>query len=289
MLFVFALFFTKNQSSFTNKANPYGLVYNGDEVVGDLVNRDTDKDGLLDWEEGLYGTDPTKKDTNDDGVPDNIEIAKMRGQNLENGELDLNIDGSENLTETDRLSRELFSTVATLNQAGTLDQNAVEKLSDSLVANLKNTEFEKLFLYSDLTIIRADSLQDVKNYEAEGKKIFNKYPYSNRKVLDVLDKFMIDENNVDESVLMELDPIVKQTNNIIEAMAKMKVPESLAFLHLDFLNELQKFSKNVSNIRLYDADVVLAISGISQYETNLNNLESAAKKLENAINKRLRQ
>ena len=55
-----------------------GLSY-GNAIVGDLVNRDTDGDGLLDWEESLWDTDPNNKDTNGDGVSDSVEIAKIKG------------------------------------------------------------------------------------------------------------------------------------------------------------------------------------------------------------------
>lgn len=39
---------------------------------------DTDNDGLKDWEEKIYGTDPKKPDTDSDGTPDGEEIRLRR-------------------------------------------------------------------------------------------------------------------------------------------------------------------------------------------------------------------
>lgn len=288
IVFIVVLFFTKSSSSFKSETNPSGLSYNGNEKVGDLVNRDTDKDGVPDWQEGLFGTDPTKKDTNDDGIPDNVEIARRQGQTLVNGEINLNIQESENLTETDKLSRELFSTLATLNQAGPVDQTTIDALSSSLAEKINDSSAKKIFTLADIKVIKDDSVQATKNYYEALGKMFNKYPYPNSGVLDVLDRFIVDENTVDESVLTELDPIIGQINKIINDMAKMNVPQSLASLHLDVLNTLEKLSENVSNIRLYDTDVVVAMSGINQYGTNTNALGVAINNLANAVSQRLK-
>lgn len=289
VLFVVVLFVSNNTTIFKNQSRADGLVYNGNEKVGDLINRDSDLDGVPDWQESLFGTDPTKKDTDDDGIPDNIEIARRNGEDLQNGELNLNVEGSENLTQTDQFSRELFSTVAALNQAGSIDQATIDKLSESLVLNMQNFGNDrKVFLYSDLKIVKPDSVSAIQTYNTTLNTISNKYPVKYT-ALDVLQKFRIDENNVDESVLVELDPIIKQTNNIISDMAKMNVPEGLALSHLGFLNALQKFSENLNNIKLYEADPVVAISAINQYEASTTNLETSADKLTNTINQKLKQ
>lgn len=44
----------------------------------DLATRDSDGDGLPDWEERLYGTDPFNPDTDGDGTPDGKEVAEGR-------------------------------------------------------------------------------------------------------------------------------------------------------------------------------------------------------------------
>ncbi len=290
VVFLVALFLSKNQTLFTNKRED-GLVYNGNEKIGDLVNRDTDGDTVPDWQEALYGTSPTKKDTNDDGIPDNVEIARLSSQNIQNGELNLNGSGDPsepNLNETDKLSRELFSTMAALNQAGTIDQNTVDTLSSSLISKIQDSAPQKVFLYSDLKISKSDTKQAAKAYNDNLTKLYTKYPIKNT-VPDVLDKFIVDENTVDESVLVELDPILKQFNNILTAMSALEVPRSLALVHLDVLNKMQKVSQNISDIRMYDTDIVVAMRGITQYQANADALDVSLGNLDKMITQKLKQ
>ena len=286
------LFFTKNKSVFQNLINQeankeQGLAYSN-EILGDLVNRDTDLDGVLDWEESLWGTDPTKRDTNDDGVGDNIEIAKIKsvtGQNQQGESLLGENQTTEQLTETDKFSREFFSTVATLNQTGAMDQVTVDKLSSSLAEHIQNTAPRKVFLLSELKVID-DNAQAFKKYADTLGKVLTKYPL-NQTVPDVLQKFIIDEESVNVKVLSEFDPIIKQTNNTIKALAVMSIPRSFLSVHLDFMNALQKLTENVHDIKLYETDVIISLSAISQYDQNTTKLQGTISNLTNAIDQKL--
>lgn len=289
VVFVVVLFWSKNETVYKNAYQENGLVYNGNEKVGDLVNRDTDEDGISDWQEGLFGTDPTKKDTDGNGIPDNVEIAKMSGQMPQNGELNLNIEETnENLTETDRLSREIFSTVATLTQTGVIDQATIDKLSQSLSNRMQGSSEQKMFALNQLNITKTDTVQDVKNYSTALNKINEKYPIPENSILVILDRFIVNEDTVDDSALLEMEKVIKYLNAVIADMAKIDVPPSLAQSHIDVINTMQKISENTSLIKLYDTDTLLAMNGISQYGENMVVLESAIDKLEALIQERLK-
>jgi len=290
MLFLVALFFIKNKTVFKNQANQEGLAY-GNETLESFVNKDTDGDGILDWEENLWGTDPLKKDTNDDGTGDDVEVAKMKaaqGMSV-NGKINLDVESSETLTETDKFSRELFSTIATLSQAGEINQETVEKLSNSLVEQIKAPSVQKVFLMSDLKIIQDNSLQAIKNYDSALNNIFSKKPLStDRTVIDILNDFMQGEEDVNVSVLVELDPIIIRTGEIIDDMRKVSVPESLASLHLEVVNGMQRLFENLKSLKLFDTDIVLALGAISQYETNTDSMTGAMVNLNNAIQAKIK-
>ncbi len=287
MLFVFVLFITKNETIFKNQIQNNGLVFNGNDKVGDLVNRDTDLDGVPDWQESLYGTDPTKKDTNGDGVGDNVEIARLSKQNPANGELDLNIDNLGDNTATGQLAKELFSTIAALNQTGAVDQDTIDKLSATLAEKIQNPNNIKTYTISDIKISNTDDKQAVKAYNDALNKINAKYPIKTT-FFDVLDKFIIDEDTVNENALLELDPIIKQTNSIVYEMSKMSVPSSLVMSHLEVLNLMKEMSENINNIKYYNTDIIRAMGGISKYTENMLALDTAVNKLANIIEIRLK-
>jgi len=54
-----------------------------DLEIADSQNLDSDNDGLLDWEEVLWGTDPKNPDTNGNGILDGIE-SDLKSNNLQN-------------------------------------------------------------------------------------------------------------------------------------------------------------------------------------------------------------
>ena len=281
-MFIVSLFLVKNITQYKKQAaENSGLVYNS-EIIETLITKDTDKDGLLDWEESLWGTDPANKDTDGNGVGDEVEVAKLKEQKIESGE----VTDPDDLTETDKFSRELFSTIVALNQAGAIDEATIDKLSDSLTEQIGNAPQEKVYKTGDIKIINKDDPQTIKNYNDAMDKIHAEYPLKGN-IMDILARFVADENNTDDSALLEFDPIIEQIHKIINAILKMNVPQPLTVPHLNFVNELQKMVENLSDIRFYDNDALKALSAASQLETNIIELESAARKLAEIVQNKL--
>jgi len=291
IVFLVALFFIKNKSLLTNianyttkEANQEGLVYEN-KIIADLVNRDLDEDGVLDWEEGLWGTDPTKKDTNDDGTGDEVEIERLkkeRGQNESQGEsLNLSLEDEENLTQTDQFSREFFSTIATLNQNGQMDQETIDKLSSSLADHIQNSTPRKVFELSEIKIKNDNSLESVKNYNIALGLILKGYPVVN--AIDVLGRAITPDEDIDSGILAELKPLIQQMEKIIDASVKIEVPQEFSNLHLGAINSLEKVMENLVDLQMIDTDVIVALSAINQYENSSAALESASYSLQKAI------
>ena len=250
------------------------------------MEKDTDGDGVPDWEEGLYGTDPTNKETTP-GIPDSTTIAKLKTDQGTNGTTTGgNNQEPENLTQTDKVSRQLFATVAATEQSGAMDQATADQISSSLADKIQNSAPRKVYALSDIKIINNDLFATTEKYSEALADVFKKYQVGYT-ILDVLQKFAPDENNVDTSALSKLDPIITQTNTMIGGMLKTAVPQSLAALHLEVINALERVVENISDIKLYDTDPVVALGGINQYETNSTLLESAVKNLGDMVKQKL--
>lgn len=287
VVFLVLLFFWKNETF--SKEKIARVLYNKNsaenaEILQDLINRDTDGDGIVDWEENLWGTDPRNKDTNGDGVLDSVEIAKLKSETPINGEASAAI--QENLTKTDEFSRELFSTIATLNQAGEIDQATIDKLGSSLAEQIQNATPQKIFTLSDIKIINSNTNTDFLNYNDSLNKIYERYPIKTG-AMEILQEFVTGDENTSADVLSKLDPIIEQTNKIITELVKTSVPSNLAQLHLDFINGLERMVENLSNLRLFNEDPIVAMGAISKYEENSVLLESAIVKLGNSIRQKL--
>lgn len=293
MVFLFALFFLKTKIIFKNEENSGGLAmgnggglaYNK-EIISDLVNKDTDGDGVLDWEEGLWGTDPHKRDTDNNGVSDSAEIAKIKAETGGDESLKLSPKENESLTETDKFSRELFSTIATLNQSGAMDQATVDKLSSSITEQIKSSTPRKIFTISDIKIINSDTTQDIKNYLNTLNGIRAKYPLREN-VTAILAESMKGGGDIDVEVLNGFDPITKQMGGVIKEMAVANTPQSLSFLSVAVMNGFERVIENLNDMKLIDADTILALGAISQYEENAVELQKSINKLLYTINQKL--
>ncbi len=257
------------------------------EILVNLVNKDTDEDGVLDWEEKLWGTDPAKKDTDNDGILDSTEIEKLKLAKTKESDKNKNTKNTEeNTTATDKFSQELFSTIATLSQDGQIDQTTADKLSSSLAEQIKNSGQRKVFTIADIKIIKSDVVGDTKSYQTALGALFRKHVIYTS-VSDVLAESMKKNGDIDVKVLNKLDPVIKDFQGIVEGMHTMSVPESLSILHLQTMNSFQKVMENIKNMKLVDVDTVLAIGAISQYEQNDEELRVTIEKLITAINNKL--
>jgi hypothetical protein len=256
----------------------------GDELIVDLVNKDTDKDGVLDWEETLWGTDPKNKDTNGQGLGDKKEIEKLKAENKEeNGGETLD---ENNLTETDKFARELFATVSTLNQSGQIDQATVDKITSSLADRMQNSAPRKVYTLAQIKTNKETGDKAARAYNDALSALYKKTPITGD-VISIFEKLSGEEDEVDINILSELDPIIRQTSLFIDGMTKISTPTFLVNEHLAMLNALERILENLSDVKLMNKDVIIALTGISQYEQNSTDLETAVTNLANKIDKEL--
>jgi hypothetical protein len=287
-VFVIVLFLIKSETTFENKDNLQvgddGLIYSK-ETLETLVTKDGDGDGILDWQENLYGLDPTKKETTP-GIKDEVAIAKLKSLQNTGEEKNVTEIDETKLTETEKFSRELFSTIATLNQSGNVDQATIDKLSDYLTEKIKNPISKKIYTLNDVKKTNNDTVQSTKKYYDILNSIYAKYNTS-QGVPEVLEKLVANEE--DMSVLEELNPIINQIDKIIKELLKVEVPPAFLSLHLELVNNSQRLLENISDLKLIGSDPLVAITAISQYWENTASLELVAGRLEQAISQKLTQ
>ncbi len=280
-----AIFLIKSNKTFRNQANSTeGQLAYSSETLENLINKDTDGDSILDWEESLWRTDPTEKETTP-GTPDALAIEQIKAENKKNSLPQENSD-VENLTETDKFSRELFATLAALNEAGEINQASINALGASLAEKIGNPVGRKIFLASDIKTTRDENLKSFSDYRENLIDIQKMYTV-NYTILDVLQEFSKNEDDVDAKVLDKLDPIITQTKKVISAMVKMSVPQSILGPHLKTVNSLQKLSENLDDMKLYETDAVVFLGAVSQYTPNTAELQLNLNNLENSIQQKL--
>lgn len=211
---------------------------------------DTDKDGLQDWEEALWKTDPKNPDSDGDGIKDGDEAQ----ENADNqGAI---TDSSEDLGEPPNLT-EAFS--------GALARSLGPRiLEDGGLSNIPLSEIQTAASYlpqadaimSDPVKIKVSELRiSEKNDSASVKKYFEsvfgiyKKTFFTLKEDDsaILLRVFTNENF---SELSALDPIIKAFSDSFSELKKLPVPkgwEGFAITELENLARSQQFIEKFRN------------------------------------------
>lgn len=244
---------------------------------------------MLDWEEALLGTDPTKRDSDDDGIADNIEMAEARAALEQEGNPygEFGTAEEENLSRTEEFSRELFATAASLSQVGEVEGGTADLLSESLVEEIQNEQPDKVYVLAEINVGSDNSSLATEKYIADINKIYTQYPSPQVTALDALSNFAGNGEAENVEALEDLRPLIEQTGNVIREMALMSVPSDLAALHLDVINSLQRLKENLEDILMFEFDPIVAMGGVGRYGENSLALEDALTKLGAEITKKL--
>ncbi len=229
---------------------------------------DADADGLLDWQEELYGSDPDNADTDGDGTNDGDEVSLRRDPTVPapNDPLlttkdlfntNVNLDGYATGTVTDKLSVKLFSEYFTLKRNDKLNDETQEDLVNKLATDaVKNSDFKDYFVKSDLTII-SSSKDTVKIYGTEFAQI---------SITSILR--MDSYKNLSEKQYMT--NIANEYQNLAQNLAYINVPDVAGDAHLKIVNQAYQAGTLIKGMLDVDADPVEVTLAIAQYQASLN-------------------
>ena len=245
--------------------------------VNDLVKKDSDNDGVPDWEEALWGTDKNNKMTFG-GMTDAAYIAGKKK--------DLNIDTSKddnNLTETEKFAREFFTSYAAMKASGTVDADTINNFSNALGQKI-----------IDPTLVDRYSLTDIKTNNDNSKESYLKYykaveeSFNSYKAKGLGDELgIVDGQIASSSVVVEnqdkLTPIAEAYQNFASDIMKITVPSNLAQEHLTIANSANNTGVSVLSMNKIISDPIVGLSGISQYQKYSDDLITAVGNLETKI------
>lgn len=275
IIFSISYFTDSNSSLFKTKNN---LEVENPTVLA-LIERDTDSDGIKDWEEALWGTDKNNKNT--------FEIADSTY--IENKKKELNIEETQAsdkvLTETERFSREFFTAYAAMKASGQVEGNMINNFSNALGQKMINPELINRHFQDEVKTSNIDTQASRNKYYDTLKTLFTKY--SEAGIGDELDivsnGLMSSEATGVENDYAELLLIAEAYQEFGTEVMKVSVPKSLTDYHLRIANSANNTGISVSNMTKIVGDPVTGLSGLSQYQQYSDDLINAVGDLENAL------
>lgn len=199
-------------------------------TVSDIMLKDSNKNGIADWEESLWGLDPKA-----DGFA-NKTIIDNKKQSL-NKDFSTNQTTEEKEDETSRLAKEFFSSFMSLKESGALNTNAVENMTSIIGDQVGNTEIQDTYLANNIKTTISNKANLLK-YQKDLENIVNKH--ANRLSGDELDIMATAVENEDEEYLGTLAQISNEYRTLAKDLTSITVPKNIAQDHLMLVNSYDK-------------------------------------------------
>ena len=251
-----------------------------EELLREYAAKDSDSDGLPDWQEALYGTDPLNPESFQEGILDGDAVSqglvepKVRVTEP-NAETDIeSIPGitpsSDSLT--DRFSRELLTQY--LSNRGTTAPTSAEIISfvEKGIQNLKAEAVSPpRYTLADVSVAGGVGAQSLQTYAAEAETAFAQNTVSADK--NELSYFA-DALKDDAAALEKIEDISAAYANIAAAMIEISVPNEARQAHLTIVNALIHMSEASADMAALKTDPVRALLGIGLYASYAQELVS---------------
>ncbi len=245
-------------------------------TVSDLVGKDTDGDGVVDWEESLWGTDKNNRFTFN-GIIDSEYINRKKK------EINPNFDTleEENLTETDKFARQFFSSFLALKEGG-VDNLTINNFASSVGQNLVNTEIVDEFKKED---IKTSSSLSIEEYYTKIQSTFKKYSD-----LGLGEEMQLLENSLNqfsatgaESSTEKIQTIGIAYQEFAKEASQITTPEIISDTHLNIINSANRTGISVLSFSKVINDPILGVTGLAQYEKNIDDFVKNVTDLETLI------
>ncbi len=260
------------------------------EEIKTTSNIDTDGDGLKDWEEILWKTDPLKADSDGNGTPDGKEIEnKKQIQNSAQMAQTVGIKKSitttnttEGQTLTDQIAMQTFAQYINYKQTGV---PITPEYTDLLIKNVLGDEplkqdIQKFTSKNLKNIVEDENDEVIRSY---GNDLWNIIIKNTPRGGGLQNEYVILLTAIqkdDEKELEKLKPIADGYRNSINEMLSMTVPHSAKEKHLDLVNNMNTILALIENMQVYFKDPARGFSAITYYKERVPELKAS---LENLI------
>lgn len=249
--------------------------------------KDTDNDGLKDWEEILWKTNPDNPDTDGDGTTDGDEIKQNRNPLVAGPDDSFDLKSLSSKTPTEKENNNLvqeemsrsFSEYIKLKEeegGGKLNESAQEELASRFM-DIFTEEVVNKYKESDIKISNDDTKEAIKNYGNELGSTVDKYKIQENEI-EIFQRIiqeMKDENTPNDqraSTLSKLGSIADLYGSAAKDMLKISVPISFKKEHLDLMNNFENLAVSLKDMQMAYDDPIVTLRGLYNHYIEVNNV-----------------
>jgi len=258
------------------------------EVSDLVIFKDSDGDGLKDWEEPLWKTDPRNPDSDGDGTSDGEEVSLDRdpAKPSPGDEIIKKIRSTDKLKDG-TLTIDIIdksSDIYEILKTGISDPEVLERLDNELINEIEKRASDNQIIYSekDITIT---SLNNAESFEVYKKNLLNIYrEYSTPQEKNEFEIISNALKNNDPSELEELDLFVDSYKKLINNLLLIPTPSDLSILHLDMINSYTRTMYSLDGMKQVLDDPLFGFIKFIQYQINISEILNTTAALVGEIN-----
>ncbi len=243
-------------------------------TLGDLQKKDSNGNGILDWEERLYGLDPL---TNGE---ENKKTVEAKRQLLRDTAGENEASASTGLTND--FTREFLNVIGSLQTTGALSDDALQNIANSIGGKLIEKEQKEIYPVSSFNVIRdSDIAKD--EYQRLANLELNKLstvPMMGHEIEFIGESL----RGGDPMMLAPLDNISGAYKSFAETLVKIPVPQSLLPAHKALVNSSAYVSRSLLMIQQVNTDPMMALQGLATYNTHFLIMNQALDELATNLN-----
>lgn len=260
------------------------------QLLKAIAAKDSDHDGLPDWEEALYGTDPHNPDTFHLGMTDGEAVAK----GLIVPKAIANPTGAATSTSATATSSEAtltsmftqnflaaYLTAKQNNNGASLTKTQMTDIAtqvlDSLASNIApSPDFKSA---SDLKV-SGSGPGAMRAYAESAEAVMRAYaPNLPKSELQYLDDAV--QNN-DPSALDNIATLAKAYREVAAGIAALPVPKELASEDLTIVNSMMRISEAANDFTRVNTDPLVTMLALKQYPQAVLNMGNAFEDIQSA-------
>lgn len=295
LLMVSAAYFLSGPSFLNRNTAEAGST---EELLKAYASKDTDSDGLPDWQEALYGTDPNKAVSNPFGIPDGE--AATQGKLTPNSlasQLPSDTSASTTVEDilaeipgkdpaagsiTEQFSQEFLQQVVNANSGQPLTDDGKQEFAQKLftqyagkAANLFASKYTSVSVHTDTTV-------SVNAYAGAVEQAFLSHDVAadGSEPLTLMGELVQDN---DESARPKLVKLAGSYAGIRDDLLAMHVPPQLSDEHVALIRSFDTLSRATSAVSRFEEDPLAVMGALSVYQPASNQVLDSIKGIANVL------
>lgn len=252
-------------------AGRIAIAQTSEELLREYATKDTDADGLPDWQEALYGTDPNNPESFQAGIPDGEAVAQgliepkvaVRPEDEPTDPDSIPGTTAAPSSITDRFAQALLTQYLTNRGETPPTQEEIVGFVKGAVANLSAQSLSPAVYDAGDVTVAGSGAAAVRAYAAAAEAAFaaNTVPSDKNEL-----SYFADALKGDEKALAQLGRIGDAYAAMATALMGVAVPSEARQAHLTIANGLMRMSDVTQDMATLKTDPLRALMGIALYE-----------------------